>query len=190
MQISGGILFAAAAAVAAASAALRLGGLALGLDACFIGMERALGDVAESGDALVYHVPQAHGQVVAVAAVDGHAFEAVAVMAAGLLAGAVVAGLTHLTQEFQLEFKRLVLKALLVELILKDGKFISVDFHSDTPHFLSGVARKRNGGAVLCISRIAEKEVISNHATVGIYYWKRGSDYVKYAENMILKNRL
>ena len=51
MQISGGILFAAAAAVAAAGAALRLGGLALGLDACFIGMERALGDVAESGDA-------------------------------------------------------------------------------------------------------------------------------------------
>lgn len=38
------------------------------------------------------------------------------------------------------------------------------------------------------ITRIAEKEVISNHATVGIYYWKRGSDYVKYAENMILKN--
>ena len=112
MQISGGILFAAAAAVAAAGAALRLGGLALGLDACFIGMERALGDVAESGDALVDHIPQAHGQVVAVAAVDGHAFEAVAVMAAGLLAGAVVAGLTHLTQEFQLDFKRLVLKAL------------------------------------------------------------------------------
>ena len=99
------------------------------------------------------------GQVVAVAAVGGHAFEAVAVMAAGLLAGAVVAGLTHLTQEFQLDLKRLVLKALLVELILQDGKFISVDFHSDTPHFLSGAARKRNGGAVLCISRIAEKAV-------------------------------
>ena len=107
MQISGGILFAAAAAVAAAGAALRLGGLALGLDARFIGMERALGDVAESGDALVYHVPQAHGQVVAVAAVDGHALEAVAVVGAFFLAGAVVAGLTHLTQEFQLDLKRL-----------------------------------------------------------------------------------
>ena len=25
-------------------------------------------------------------------------------------------------------------------------------------------------------------------ATVGIYYWRRGSDYVKYAEQMIQKN--
>jgi len=25
-------------------------------------------------------------------------------------------------------------------------------------------------------------------ATVGIYYWRRGSDYVKYAEQMIAKN--
>ena len=29
---------------------------------------------------------------------------------------------------------------------------------------------------------------ISNLATVGIYYWKQGSDYVKYAEQMIEKN--
>lgn len=38
------------------------------------------------------------------------------------------------------------------------------------------------------VTRIAEKEVISNHATVGIYYWSKGSDYVKYAEQMIEKN--
>lgn len=38
------------------------------------------------------------------------------------------------------------------------------------------------------ITEVREKEVISNEATVGIYYWKRGSDYVKYAEQMIKKN--
>lgn len=35
---------------------------------------------------------------------------------------------------------------------------------------------------------IKEKEVISNDATVGIYHWTKGSDYVKYAEQMISKN--
>jgi len=40
----------------------------------------------------------------------------------------------------------------------------------------------------LNISEIAEKKVISEIATVGIYYWSRGSDYVKYAEQMIDKN--
>jgi beta-phosphoglucomutase-like phosphatase (HAD superfamily)/dTDP-glucose pyrophosphorylase len=38
------------------------------------------------------------------------------------------------------------------------------------------------------VKEVAEKKVISNEATVGIYYWKRGSDYVKYAEDMIAKN--
>lgn len=38
------------------------------------------------------------------------------------------------------------------------------------------------------VSEVAEKKPISNNATVGIYYWKRGSDYVKYAEQMIEKN--
>lgn len=38
------------------------------------------------------------------------------------------------------------------------------------------------------VSEVAEKKVISNDATVGIYYWKHGSDYVKYAERMISKN--
>lgn len=38
------------------------------------------------------------------------------------------------------------------------------------------------------ICEIAEKKVISDIATVGIYYWARGSDYVKYAEQMINKN--
>ena len=39
------------------------------------------------------------------------------------------------------------------------------------------------------VTEVAEKKPISNHATVGIYYWARGSDYVKYAEQMIAKNK-
>jgi len=35
---------------------------------------------------------------------------------------------------------------------------------------------------------VAEKNPISDNATVGIYYWKKGSDYVKYAKKMIEKN--
>ena len=38
------------------------------------------------------------------------------------------------------------------------------------------------------VSEVAEKNPISDNATVGIYYWKHGSDYVKYAEDMIQKD--
>lgn len=38
------------------------------------------------------------------------------------------------------------------------------------------------------VSEVAEKKVISDNATVGVYFWKKGSDYVKYAEQMIAKN--
>jgi|TARA_Y100000031_G_scaffold71326_1_gene78977 HAD superfamily hydrolase (TIGR01509 family) len=38
------------------------------------------------------------------------------------------------------------------------------------------------------VSEVAEKKPISNIATVGVYYWRRGSDYVKYAEQMIEKD--
>ena len=38
------------------------------------------------------------------------------------------------------------------------------------------------------VTQVAEKNPISNIATVGVYYWKTGSDYVKYAEEMIQKN--
>jgi len=37
-------------------------------------------------------------------------------------------------------------------------------------------------------NEVAEKQVISNHATVGVYYWKKGSDYIKYVNQMIQKN--
>ena len=38
------------------------------------------------------------------------------------------------------------------------------------------------------VSEVAEKNPISNDATVGIYHWKKGSDFVKYAEQMIAKD--
>ena len=38
------------------------------------------------------------------------------------------------------------------------------------------------------VELVAEKEVISNLATVGIYYWKHGDDFVKYAKQMINNN--
>ena len=38
------------------------------------------------------------------------------------------------------------------------------------------------------VTEVAEKKVISKNATVGVYYWKKGSDYVKFSEKMIKKN--
>ena len=38
------------------------------------------------------------------------------------------------------------------------------------------------------VSEVAEKKPISNIATTGIYYWSKGSDFVKYAEQMINKD--
>ena len=38
------------------------------------------------------------------------------------------------------------------------------------------------------IKEVAEKKPISNSATVGIYYWKKGSDFVFYANQMIKKD--
>ena len=62
-----------------------------------------------------------------------------------------------------------------------DGGILS--FHSTHPKW--SYAKLDSNGFV---SEVAEKKVISNNATVGIYYWKRGSDYVKYALQMIEKN--
>lgn len=44
---------------------------------------------------------------------------------------------------------------------------------------------KVRDGWVECV---AEKEPISDLATVGIYVWKKGQDYVKYAKQMITNN--
>lgn len=58
-----------------------------------------------------------------------------------------------------------------------------VYFSSHHPKW-SYVKTDRNGVAEL----VAEKKPISNKATVGFYYYKKGSDFVKYAESMIEKN--
>src|SRR4029077_1259275 len=39
------------------------------------------------------------------------------------------------------------------------------------------------------VKEVREKEVISNHATVGIYYWSKGKDFVRYAKQMITKDK-
>lgn len=38
------------------------------------------------------------------------------------------------------------------------------------------------------VDAVAEKNVISNEATCGIYFWNKGSDYVKYSNKMIEKD--
>ena len=38
------------------------------------------------------------------------------------------------------------------------------------------------------VTEVAEKNPISDEATVGYYYWRRGADFVKYAERMIEKD--
>jgi HAD superfamily hydrolase (TIGR01509 family) len=62
-----------------------------------------------------------------------------------------------------------------------DGGIVS--FEATHPKW--SFAKLNNEGFV---SEVAEKKPISNIATVGIYYWKKGSDYVKYAEQMIDKD--
>lgn len=58
-----------------------------------------------------------------------------------------------------------------------------VTFSSTHPKW--SFARIDDNGKVL---EVAEKNPISKHATVGFYYWKKGSDFVKYAEQMIQKD--
>jgi HAD superfamily hydrolase (TIGR01509 family) len=58
-----------------------------------------------------------------------------------------------------------------------------VTFKSNHPKW-SYVKVDQNG----IIKEVAEKKPISDIATVGIYYWNKGSDYVKYADQMISKN--
>lgn len=38
------------------------------------------------------------------------------------------------------------------------------------------------------VTEVREKDPFSDHATTGVYMWKRGSDFVKFAEQMISKN--
>jgi HAD superfamily hydrolase (TIGR01509 family) len=62
-----------------------------------------------------------------------------------------------------------------------DGGILS--FHSTHPKW--SFAKVDDYGYV---TEVQEKNPISDIATVGVYYWAKGSDYVKYAEQMINKN--
>jgi HAD superfamily hydrolase (TIGR01509 family) len=62
-----------------------------------------------------------------------------------------------------------------------DGGIIT--FESTHPKW-SYVRLDQNG----YVEEVAEKKPISKIATVGIYYWSKGSDYVKYAQKMIDNN--
>ena len=62
-----------------------------------------------------------------------------------------------------------------------DGGILT--FQSTHPKW--SYAKKNDSGFV---EEVAEKKPISTNATVGIYYYKKGSDYVKCAEEMIEKN--
>jgi HAD superfamily hydrolase (TIGR01509 family) len=58
-----------------------------------------------------------------------------------------------------------------------------VTFRSTHPKW--SFAKLNEHGNVI---RVAEKDPISDNATCGIYYYKKGSEYVKYAQQMISKN--
>lgn len=63
----------------------------------------------------------------------------------------------------------------------KDGLIMT--FESSHPKW--SYARTDSSGRVI---EVAEKKVISKHATVGVYYFKKDSDFVQAAQAMILKN--
>jgi RpiB/LacA/LacB family sugar-phosphate isomerase len=65
----------------------------------------------------------------------------------------------------------------------KDSDGFILTFKANNPAY--SYAELDDSGLVL---RTAEKEVISENAAVGIYYFKEGSTFVKYAEEMIDKN--
>lgn len=87
-------------------------------------------------------------------------------------------------------------------LIANSDQIVDMDIRD----FISDSDRRNLDGSVLCfeddnvkwsyaklnsdglITMIREKEVISNHATVGIYYFKRGIDFVENAIDMIVRN--
>ena len=65
-----------------------------------------------------------------------------------------------------------------------DGS-ISVFHQPDANDTKWSYARLNEHGMVECVK---EKEVISDLATTGVYYWSRAGDYMKYAEQMIAAN--
>jgi HAD superfamily hydrolase (TIGR01509 family) len=69
------------------------------------------------------------------------------------------------------------------DLMIKNADGGIATFKSTHPKW--SYAKVDRDGLVL---EVAEKKPISNIATVGIYYWKNGSDFVKYSNQMIKKD--
>jgi len=61
-----------------------------------------------------------------------------------------------------------------------DGAILT--FESVHPKWSYAKVRENN-----IVDEVAEKKVISKNATVGVYFWRFGSDYIKYSERMIKK---
>ena len=74
-------------------------------------------------------------------------------------------------------------KAFIDEMLIKNSDGSILTFTSTHPKW--SYAKLNAAGF---IEEVAEKNPISDNASVGIYYWKMGSDYVKYAEQMINNN--
>lgn len=62
-----------------------------------------------------------------------------------------------------------------------DGAIVNI--HTDKPNY--SFSRVNSKGLII---ETAEKSVISNHGSVGIYYFAKGTDLIKYAQRMIEKN--
>ena len=62
-----------------------------------------------------------------------------------------------------------------------DGAIVNI--HTDKPNY--SFSRVNSCGRII---ETAEKSVISNDGSVGIYFFAKGSDLIKYAERMIQKN--
>jgi HAD superfamily hydrolase (TIGR01509 family) len=67
---------------------------------------------------------------------------------------------------------------------MQEGDFDAgiLTFNANHPKW--SYAKVENG----LVTEVAEKRVISDHATVGVYYYKSGADFCKYARQMIDKN--
>ena len=62
-----------------------------------------------------------------------------------------------------------------------DGAIVNI--HTDKPNY--SFSRVNSNGRII---ETAEKSVISSHGSVGIYFFGKGSDLIKFAERMIQKN--
>ena len=92
-------------------------------------------------------------------------------------------------------------------LMINSDQYIEFDSHAFVFDFLYSPGEKQHHGKISTfnglrhpkwsyaktdecgiVTEVKEKVPFSDHATTGLYMWRRGSDFVKYAEQMIAKN--